>query len=302
MKTTINNILIPIDLSDTGLNALNTAVKMASRQRANLHLLYVQDIMNYYPRQGQLSTIEPMMEEIFEKDKYLIERTAAAIVKDYQVNCHCHTVTGLLSTAVEEMAKEINADLIITGIPSGLKDQSYLFDSAAYQIIKSAPCHVLTVPAGRKVNNFKHIVYPVISDGQPMASLPLTSAVIEKNDADVSIVSVIQKDNADLLSSITSFAERIRHKTQKISRSARTRPLYTSNVVKALSRICREEEADLIVIELNKTRTLKEFFYGSFTQKMIRNPDAAVLCVKGDFKSKATTLKIAYQRKANLTV
>jgi nucleotide-binding universal stress UspA family protein len=74
MKNTIKNILAPVDLKASSLNSLNTAIQMAVRHEATLHLLYVEDIIKYYPQMGQLASIQPVMEDIFQKDKYLLEK------------------------------------------------------------------------------------------------------------------------------------------------------------------------------------------------------------------------------------
>lgn len=280
MKTTIKNILAPVDLTPTSLNSLNTAIQMAARHEALLHILYVEDIINYYPQMGQLGTIEPVIREIVEKDKYLLEKMAKAIFKDFQVNCWVHSVTGYPTTMVSDMAAEVKADMIVMGTEAGIDKKSYLVDSPVYKVMRAAPCHVLMVPANQTFSAFEHILYPVMSDGTPLANLPVAKVIIEKNNATVSVIRVIQKEDSEVLNSLKMLSDSIRRRSNGVARSARTRPLYTSNPAKGLAKLSREEKAGLVVIEGKTQRSLKEFFTGSFTQKMLRNQDVAVLCTK----------------------
>ena len=39
----ISHILVPVDLSESSLNALDTAVGLAKKHRATLHVLYVDE-------------------------------------------------------------------------------------------------------------------------------------------------------------------------------------------------------------------------------------------------------------------
>jgi nucleotide-binding universal stress UspA family protein len=181
---------------------------------------------------------------------------------------------------VSDIANEVGADLIVIGTESGIDKKSYLVDSPVYKIMSTAPCHVLAVPANQTFSEFEHILYPVMGDGTPLDNLPVAKAIIEKNNATVSVIRVIQKDDAEVIGSLKKLSDSIRRKSNIVARSVQTRPLYTSNPAKGLTKLSREENAGLVVIESKTQRSLKEFFTGSFTQKMLRNQEVAVLCAK----------------------
>ncbi|WP_158829545.1 universal stress protein [Mucilaginibacter lacusdianchii] len=302
MKTIIKNILVPVDFSDTSLNALNTAVRMATRHDATLHLLYVQDVMLYYPQRGQLTMLQPMLQEAVIKDVDALEQMAYHVIADYNVRCRIHTANGNRSAIICEWADKQDIDLIVVGMATDISTAFYLYDTLPYQILKSAPCHVLTVPANKEVNAFQRIIYPVQSDGLSLGKLPLAQQIAEKNNAEVAVVTLAQNNDADVISRISTFSDRIRASLRRSAKSVRTKHIRTGDPASSLITVCREEVADLVVIEANTRRSISEFFLGGFTQKMIRNPEAAVLCIQTvqASKNQRRTLRMVHRRRVRL--
>jgi nucleotide-binding universal stress UspA family protein len=184
-------------------------------------------------------------------------------------------------------------DLTILGLSPGAADASYLFDSLPYQLLQATTSHVLTVPADKSVESFQHIIYPVQSTGAPMSKFPLTRQIAEKNNADVSVISLIENADADRSGSLNRFSARVKFRLAGKARSVKTSQLYTYDPAASLAAMCQAEVADLVVIEADIQRNIKEYFFGNFTQKMLRNPDAAVLCINPSQRAGGATSRIA---------
>ncbi|QXV66750.1 universal stress protein [Mucilaginibacter sp. 21P] len=302
MNTEIKNILIPIDLSDTSLNALNTAIQMAKRHDAVLHLLYVQDLMHYYPEMGQLVTIAPMIEDVWEKDRVLLDKIVMAIRSSHQVNCRLHIETGHRAILIAEVSNYLNADITVMGTDPELAKDSYLIDSLPYKVLQNSTGHLLTVPAAKAVDQFSDIIFPVLGGEDAVNKLRLSRSIIKKNHADVSVIGMVKKQDLGLLNPIRELAARIKWRLQAIAGSVSRSSVYSLNVVKELIGIAREKNAGLLVIEAKTRRDLKEFFFGSFTQRMIRNTEVAVLFVKDQpIKAKVESpLKLVHSSKLQL--
>ncbi|MFD0764628.1 universal stress protein [Mucilaginibacter lutimaris] len=280
MITLIKRILIPIDLSDTSLNALNTAIQMAKRHNAQLHLLYTQDIMDYYPKMGQMAALEPMLEEVLEKDKLLLEKVVQSIFYTHQINCFLHVETGYRSKVISEKSAELNIDVIVLGTDPDIAERSYLNDSLAYKILQNTSSHVLTVPAGTEINDFKRVVFPVLSQENPIAKLKMSRSLIEKNNAALSIVGIIKQQDLNFLSSVRDISESVKRRAKSFSGSVIRKSVYSIRSATDIIGISKDEKAQLVVIEGNTKRNFKEFFLGNFTQRMIRNAEVAVLFVR----------------------
>ena len=301
MKNKITKILTPVDLSETSLNALNTAIQMAKRHNAQLHLLYTHDIINYYPQLGRMATFEPMVEEVIKKDTLLLEKIVQSIFYSHQVNCFLHAHAGYRLNVITNKSAELNIDVIVLGTEHDLATGNYLNDSLAYKILQNTKSHVLTVPAGKEINNFKKIIFPVLTKENPITKLQLSRSVIERNNATVSVVGIVKQQDLNFLSNFTDLSESIKRRIKTFSGSVTKRSVYSLSTVKDITEISEDENAQLVVLEGNTKRSFKEFFFGSFTQRMIHNAKVAVLFVKklpinseSQISGKADVMSLSY--------
>lgn len=301
MKNKIKRILIPVDLSETSLNALNTAIQMAKRHNAQLHLLYTHDIIDNYPKLGRMATFEPMVEEVLEKDTLLLDKIVQSIFYSHQVNCFLHVETGCRLNVITDKSVELNIDVIVLGTEPDVAAGSYLNDSLAYKILQNTKSHVLTVPAGKEINNFNKIIFPVLTQENPITKLQLSRSVIERNNANVSIVGIVKQQDLNFLSNVRDLSESIKRRARTFSGSVTKRSVYSLSTVKDITEISEDENAQLVVLEGNTKRNFKEFFFGSFTQRMIRNAEVAVLFIKklptnadAQISAKAGVMSLSY--------
>ncbi|MBD1386734.1 universal stress protein [Mucilaginibacter rigui] len=279
MKNQIKNILIPVDLTETSLNALNTGIQMAKRHLAQLHLLYVQDFMDHYPKMGQMVTLEPIMDEVYLKDKVLLEKIVQTVFCTHQVNCSLQITSGNRPIIISDKARELNIDLIIIGTDPNIDKKSYLNDSLPYKVLQHVDCHVLTVPASKEVNRFERIIFPVTSQENPVEKLKLSQSFIAGNNARVSIIGLVKTQDLTFLSTIRNVSDQIKRRVSRFAESVTRKSVYTLNPAKDLKKICEDEDAQLIIVQGNTNRNLKQFFFGNFTQRMIRNAEVAVLFI-----------------------
>ncbi|MEO5892471.1 MAG: universal stress protein [Ferruginibacter sp.] len=280
MRSILKNILIPIDFSSASLNALNTAINMAKRHQADLHLLNVHDISSFYPKIGQTDKFEPFTYNVFQKNKYLMKKIALAILKDSQVNCHLYSEIGCMEKNLKKKAGDLNIDLIVIGTTPDLYNKSYVFGTFPFRILKNVSCNVLTVPVKKTIDKFTRIIFPVFAKNDPMQRLYTARSIMKKNNSEISIVGIMGKNDGNLSSVVEAVSERVRSRRGMFTGFPTTNLLYIVNPENEMSKICQDANAELIVINGTTDRNLKEFFFGNFTQKMIRNPETAVLCVK----------------------
>ena len=144
----IRTILVPMDFSAHSEKALSTAVDLARKFEARIHLLhcYRIDVFALLPYGPQYTADLP---EDFDRGireaarKKLRERSAAVVSEGISVEDH---LSGQLpSDAILRIAEEVSADLIVMGTRglTGLKH--VLLGSVAERTIRAAPCPVLTV-------------------------------------------------------------------------------------------------------------------------------------------------------------
>jgi nucleotide-binding universal stress UspA family protein len=143
----IDSILVPIDFSDHSQKALDTALDLAERFGAKVHLLHCYKVF-----EGRISPYGPAPSEDFGREAREAAlkglRVWRSAVEDRGIEIEEHVCDLFPSEAIAPMARELNVDLIVMGTRglSGLKH--VLLGSVTERTLRQAPCPVLTVKAG----------------------------------------------------------------------------------------------------------------------------------------------------------
>lgn len=157
MNYNIRTILVPLDLSETSLNALDTAVALASKNSADLFLLYVAEhAFSRYHASHHL----PENTVLMHSDDVLTALTGS-IEHNYSVPVELLRREGHVVEHILDAALAINADLIVMGSNGAAGYRNGFTGTNTYGVMKHAACPVLSIPPKRKYLSFHKILFPV---------------------------------------------------------------------------------------------------------------------------------------------
>lgn len=151
----MHTILIAIDYNPTAQKVVEIGNEIATALQANIHLLHVINSINYYnnneysPVMGftgfsyNVNTLQNVTEYItvtaheflIKTKSHLNNNTINTIVKD-----------GPTADSILEVAKDINATMIIVGSHSRRWLEKILIGSTAEKVIQQSTVPVLTIP------------------------------------------------------------------------------------------------------------------------------------------------------------
>ena len=152
---TIQNILVPIDLSENSLNALDSAVALAKKHGASIFLLYVAD---------NLSSLTDTHPDTFLSNQANVDVMTALAGSIKHANDISLTVLEEEGNVVETIIKkslQLQSDLIVIGTHGASGYRDGFMGSTAYNVIKYSSCPVLTIPPKRKFTAFNKILFPI---------------------------------------------------------------------------------------------------------------------------------------------
>jgi universal stress protein A len=134
-------ILHANDGSEHAFKALGMAVEIASDNRAELHMVSVEEI-SYLP-----DFIEEIREEkgVAARRFRIVVDKARAIAARRGVELHTHTVVGHPVRTIVNLAAELKADLLVIGAAGHSQLYERMIGSRADRIVHLAPCPVLVV-------------------------------------------------------------------------------------------------------------------------------------------------------------
>ena len=157
MKTlNIRKILVPIDFTNSSMNALQTAVSIAKQHQAIIHLLYVNDYdFDLYKNDENLQA--PSINDYL---KTLAQLAKTVIVND-DIKCSYTTENGGITHSILKTAIDYYADLIVIG-KNGTNGLSTTYSGThAIQVAEKSRIPVIIVPGNVTKYTYENILFPI---------------------------------------------------------------------------------------------------------------------------------------------
>lgn len=137
-------ILCPVDYSNCSINALTYAAKLAIKDAARLHLMYVKDehITDYggLKFDAEFNHAEETVTGIEQKLRSSIPEEIGR-----RINVEILIRTGVPFEEILKAARDMEADLIVMGTHGRTGITHMVIGSVAEKVIRNAPCPVLCI-------------------------------------------------------------------------------------------------------------------------------------------------------------
>jgi nucleotide-binding universal stress UspA family protein len=305
------SVLVPLDGSKFGEQALPLAVHIARRCEARLELI------NVFAPLGGSMFVEGYLLPNDEVDRYLrqrqvdyLRRTAAQLREKTAVSVAVHAVEGAVDEEIRRLARDLKTDLIVMATHARSPLGRFWLGSVADDLLRDAPAPVLLVPpVGDHVNWEanplpRHLLVPL--DGTPLAEevLEPAAAVAALEKADLTLLHILkpimpmsyhleggslERVAASLVEQIEAAHAEMRKKALAYLDRVAT-PLRTRGLTVHLKLAVEDQPAaailqnagppiDLVAMRTHARHGLSRLFLGSVTDKVVRNVHLPVLVV-----------------------
>jgi len=142
-------ILVPVDFSEHSALALQTAAELSRSYEASLAIVYVYEPMAVAVPEGYLLFSESQLNRMFEEFHRGLAQQKQAAEAAGALRVETQLLHGFAGGEILAFAEQGGFDLIVMGT-HGRRGLSHAFlGSVAERVVRSAPCPVLTVRAGR---------------------------------------------------------------------------------------------------------------------------------------------------------
>jgi len=143
----INKVLTTTDASEASAAGVGYALEIALREKAELILLNVADVMEGIPFPAGTETSFKSPEAVLNKHD---QRTRAFLTSHFpelseQVNVQVITDLGVPHQQIVAQAEKLGADLIVISTHGRSGAQRLFLGSVAEQVVRHAACPVLTI-------------------------------------------------------------------------------------------------------------------------------------------------------------
>ena len=258
----MNTVLVPIDFSETSINAARYAVKLLiNHPEVEITLYHTFDKPD--EEENRIEGLQKLKEEL------LLNRA---------MNINICTEQGDFLTELEKLARHRQADLIIMGITGKSSLAQIFVGSNALKMAENKFCPVMIIPSNATYSEIKNVLLSTdlknVVSTTPSAPI---KKVISTFNAKLHIVNVNSEHYIELSEDYATEQQKLREMFAEFNPEFYFLRLY--DVDDAINQFAQDKNIDLI-ITINKEHSLvHKLFITSHTKKLAYQSTVPVMVV-----------------------
>ena len=260
----MNRILVPVDFSDTSLNALTYATKLFGDSVLEITVLHTYDLIS---SAFHMKSMDPIMADDAQRE---MDALLKRIQKEHpDISVKSKVIKGNPVSAITSLGDSGTYDFIVMGTKGASGLNEVFIGSVAGGVISKTKAPVLVVPDNYVYHPLNEIVFAISDTPFSEASVvePLRK-LVKMHSCKINSLHISEDKNPNLdevLSTIEDLNPSV------------TYVFGTGNVNKQLSEYLRKEDANLLCLVRSKKGFFSRIFGGSVTLKQTFNSPIPLL-------------------------
>lgn len=270
MKT----IIVAIDFSKCSVHALDYAIEIANKIKANILLVWVDNTKSdesVYP--ASIST----RKEITDNFDELITKHSSKL-KQGEITYKIRK--GKVHIEIANQAKYSDAMLVVAGTHGVTGFEEFWIGSNAYRIVTTAPCPVITVRADYEFKKeIEKIVIPIDSSLETRQKLPFASKIAKYYNSEIHVVSLYSTTIKAVRYKVDNYTQQVVKYLEEEEIKHHVESVEAENVTNSTINYAKEIDADIIAIMTEQETTTANLFLGAYAQQMVNHSPIPVLSI-----------------------
>jgi nucleotide-binding universal stress UspA family protein len=266
----IKHVILPFDFSNSAQNALQHAITIARKFRADLTLLSVMDTyssqcLNY--RGTKFVEFEELANaKLNEYTKQLVTfNKIDSVVTETR-----------WSRAVNEISDKQANSIVVLGIGGKGRD-GYFDGSHAYRIVDQMNIPLLVVKETQVAKDYKMITTPLDETFHTREKLPFVTLMASAFEAKVSVIGLQIHTDKESTTHMQAIMRQASQYVQLKVREYQDKLISSKNEVTDLVKFAAEDKADLLVIMSSHEKSLSNLFSGPYAQQVTDKSNTPIL-------------------------
>jgi nucleotide-binding universal stress UspA family protein len=277
----MHSIIVAVDFSNTSIHAVEYAISLANKMKSDIHLIWVDKIStqeSVYP-----DTSNENRNEAKKRFDELISQYSKKLAKG--ISMEYKLKKGRIYREVDNLARQNEAELIVTGAHGISGYEEYWIGSNAYKIVTYTACPVITVRHDFAIRKkIDRILVPMDGSNETLQKIPF---VVKLATLFKSEVHVVATHNSHL-KSIQRITEKITQTAVAYLQQHQVRfiedSIVANDLTKAVLSYAVNVDADLIAI-MTEQETPVNILLGAQAQQLINQSPIPVLSIHPQEKS-----------------
>lgn len=271
----ISSVLAPVDLSESSLNALDTAVNIAKKHQALLQILYVDE--NNFQAMDDISSIYSS-NNINNAD--VINALVGAIQHKHDIKPVVLTEEGNVADTIIKISLLNHTDLIVMGSHGASGYRDGFIGNNTYNVFKHAACPVLSVPPRKRLNGLRKILFPI----RPVTGALLPYEIVSRftnPDAVMEVLGITYRMIIETAGSVLdTIVGEIKDQLKKDQVTAKSLWIEGQGIADEIVRYANKTNPDLVIVTSALDVTSKPRYIGPHAQRIIHCSKVPVLSIK----------------------
>ena len=272
-----NKILIPIDFSDTSLEAIKHAcliLKYSSGEIILLHVHKKRDVLDFISPEHEANDV--LVTNFVSKK---LEELAQKIRKEDGLTVSTLISSGNITTEVMNVVERNKIDLIIMGTRGRDSDNNRFMGSNAYRVITKSRIPVIAVHTSYAKPAYENILIPIDTSEHSRQKVDSAIYFAKKLNSQLSVIGLIGKGEE----TYTYKMEVIMGQIQKLAKDKNVTCVteIQTSVNRAITTLtyCEKINADLIMIMTDQHAEFSSIILGTYAHQLINESKVPVLCI-----------------------
>jgi len=271
----MKKIVVGIDFSDCSINALEHAITIANKADADLLLLWVNK------PSGNRDVFSSEIGDIFSKVNFEFDRLIDRFQGEMQRGEITYTIReGKVYTEIAELAKEVEAFMVIIGTHGASGFQEFWMGSNANRVVALVDCPIITIRGGVDIErSLVRIVMPLDSTLETRQKVPVTVELAKYFEAEIYILCLYTTKVQDIRKMIDSYADQVSKYMDEEGVKYNVAALESENITDSTIEYAEKVDANLIAIMTDQEKTVANIILGPYAQQMVNHSPIPVLTV-----------------------
>lgn len=273
-KYQVRNIIVPLDFSESSIEAFKEALSMAKSFETSIHLVHVMNFSaQVFPWSSEVIDYEKITQNIETKIKEMIaELNSENVAITYEIREGSVTKEVLLAA----QSKEASLILMSTHGASGIEE--FFIGSNASKLVASSPIPVLSLRPNSKGLEFKNIAMPIDNTIHTRDKAPQVTALAQKYGSMVHIGVMMTDDDEDEVKRSRLRVKQLQDHFDLNGVKYTTQELSGDDIVEMTLIYSDSKHVDLVAI-MTDQEAGANIFVGSNAQRIVNKSKRPVLSV-----------------------
>ena len=273
----MKNILVPIDFSEHSENALYMAASVARKVKAELHLVHTLNMGDSHLLDGEDDAIKaaPYIMAMEKRFSLYVDKP---YLKDLKVGYSVRQKS--VHEEIEEVIKEVNADLIVMGSHGSKGLQEFFIGTNTQKVVRNSQVPVMVIKSKMEGFQIENVVFACDFDAENVNSYKNAKTFFKKLEIDMKLLYVNTPEN---FKSTVKIKARIKHFFELVGESNQQPNVEIHNdynVEDGIMEYCKLENASFIGIPTHGRKGLSHIFAGSIGEDIVNHSQYPVITFK----------------------